>query len=113
MRRLVLVVAVVVAVLGMGSPAIAQTQYDAEIEAACARHGCDAGQLKRVAMCESWGMHVDQYGNFITGPNGEIGLFQFHPQGTWGAVTDVYTQIDIAAREFADGYAPDWVCQGW
>jgi hypothetical protein len=91
----------------------AQTAFDADIEAACATYGCDAEGLKRVAMCESagTGLHTWPDGTYVTGPNGEIGLFQFHPAGTWGAVGNVYTQIDIAAQQFAAGLGGnDWSC---
>jgi hypothetical protein len=108
------IITIAAIMLGLvGSSALAQTAFDADIDAACATYGCDAAGLKRVAMCESAGTGLHQYadGSYVTGPNGEIGLFQFHPSGTWGAVTNVYTQIDIAAQQFAAGQgAANWVC---
>lgn len=104
---------VVAALIAGQSSAIAQTAFDADIESACIQHGCDAEGLKRVAMCESAGTGLHQYadGSYVTGPNGEIGLLQFLPDGRWGAVYDVYTQIDIAATQFAQGLgAQDWSC---
>lgn len=86
------------------------TGYEAAILDACARHGCDGAQLIRVMYCESGG---DPY---AVGPNGERGLFQYHPAshnmaGYW-AWEDPYAQIEIAAADWAAGLGYLWVCQG-
>ena len=57
----------VLACLGLVMPAQAQGYEDA-IYAACARYGCDGGQLVRVAYCES-NMNPN-----AVGPHGERGL---------------------------------------
>jgi hypothetical protein len=81
--------------------------YEAAIYDACAQYGCDGNQLVRVMYCESGGDHG------AVGPNGERGIFQFHPNGEWPYAANYgpYEQIDLAAQLFAQGYAGSWVCQ--
>jgi hypothetical protein len=92
------------------STAQAQSGYVDAIYAACAEYGCDGDQLVRVVDCETAGTWDPD----IVGPNGERGLFQYHPNGhnPAAAWVDPYTQIDIAAQEWAAGLGYRWVCQG-
>ena len=85
----------------------AQSGYEQAIYAACATYGCDGNQLVNVMYCESGGDPS------AIGPNGERGLFQYHPQGhnPAAAWVDPYTQIEIAAQEWAAGLGYLWVCQ--
>src|SRR5215210_1042888 len=92
-------------------PVSAQTQYDELIEQKCAEYGCDAEGLKRVAMCESNGIHQFADGTYPTGFYGEVGLFQFRPDGMWGVVYDVSEQVDIAAHAFTHGLGFHWSCE--
>jgi hypothetical protein len=92
-----------------GQIAYGQGIYEAAIHDACARHGCDGDQLVRVMYCESGGDPS------AVGPNGERGLFQYHPQshnmaGYW-AWEDPYLQIEIAAADWAAGLGGMWSCQ--
>lgn len=91
----------------LAGAASAQSGYEAAIYDACARHGCDPVQLIRVMGCESGGDHS------AIGPNGERGIFQFHPQGLWPEIAwaDPWTQIEVAAEAFATGLGGHWVCQ--
>ncbi len=89
----------------------AQTGYESAIYDACARHGCDGAHLVNTMYCESEG---DPY---AIGPNGEIGLLQFHPDTFYrifggSDIWNPWEQIDIAAFAFANGYADHWVCSG-
>lgn len=86
--------------------ATAQYSYEAAIYDACARYGCNPEQLINVMYCESWGDHS------AVGPNGERGIFQFHPQGEWpyAAWYGPYEQIELAAQLFAAGRSDAWVC---
>lgn len=88
------------------SPADGQYAYEHAIYDACARHGCDPEQLIRVMYCESGGDHS------AVGPNGERGIFQFHPNGLWpyAAWYGPYEQIELAAQAFASGLGYHWVC---
>lgn len=90
-----------------GSASAQSSGYEAAIYDACARYGCDGNQLVRVMYCESGGDHG------AIGPNGERGIFQFHPNGLWPDVAwaDPYTQIEVAASAFASGLGYHWVCQ--
>lgn len=96
------------------STASAQSAYEAEIYDACDPsdgdgYHCDASQLIRVMYCESGG---DTY---AVGPNGERGLFQYHPQShnpaAYATGFDPYASIWNAAADFAAGGAGYWVCQ--
>lgn len=93
--------------VGMAAPAAQGGSYEQAIIDACARYGCDASQLIRVMYCESGGDPN------AVGPNGERGLFQYHPNGhnPGAAWVDPYTQIEIAASEWAAGLGYLWVCQ--
>jgi hypothetical protein len=104
------IVAAWMVVVFLGGQASAQGySYEQAIYDACARYGCNGDQLVRVMYCESGG------NPYAVGPNGERGLFQYHPYGhnPAAAWVDPYTQIDIAAREWAAGLGYLWVCQGW
>lgn len=83
--------------------------YEAAIHEACAQYGCDPYYLIAVVDCETGGTW-DHWNS--VGPNGERGLFQFHPQGEWpyAAWYGPYEQIDLAAQLFAAGRADAWVC---
>jgi soluble lytic murein transglycosylase-like protein len=108
-RKLVVAAAVLLAFYAGG--ASAQTGYEAAIYDACAIYGCDPAQLVRVMYCESGG------NPYAVGPNGELGLFQYHPAshnpaGYWAAANGDYVgQIYIAAQDFAAGLGYFWVCQ--
>jgi hypothetical protein len=96
-------------VLSISSASAQSSGYEEAIYAACAKHGCDGAQLVRVMYCESGGDPS------AVGAQGELGLFQYHPQshnpaGYWAA-SDPYLQIEIAAQDFAAGLAGYWVCQ--
>jgi hypothetical protein len=108
MRRLRILWVVVLWFALCFNVALAQGGYEAAIYDACARYGCDGAQLVNVMMCESGG------NPYAVGPNGERGLFQYHPQGhnPAAAWVDPYTQIEIAAQEWAAGLGYLWVCQG-
>lgn len=90
-------------------PVEAQYTYEQAIYDACSQYGCDGGQLVRVMYCESGG---DMY---AVGPNGERGIFQYHPQSHnpagYAAWDDPYLQIQIAAQDWAAGLGYLWVCQ--
>jgi hypothetical protein len=93
---------------GMGpDTGYAQSGYEQAIYDACAVYGCDPGQLIRVMYCESGGDHS------AVGPNGERGIFQYHPNGMWPemAWAGPYEQIWHAAQQFASGNGGQWVCQ--
>lgn len=83
--------------------------YEGAIYDACARHGCDGTQLNRVHCCETAGTGSHD----SVGPNGERGVFQFHPQGEWpyAAWYGPYEQIELAAHLWATGHGGAWVCQ--
>jgi hypothetical protein len=85
----------------------AQGSYEAEIYAACEVHRCDPNQLIRVMNCESGGDHS------AVGPNGERGIFQYHPNGMWPEMAGAgpYEQIWHAAEQFANGLGYHWVCR--
>ncbi len=107
MRKLILA-AWLALVFGVGTVS-AQSGYESAIYDACARYGCDGSTLVRVMYCESGG------NPYAVGPNGELGLFQYHPQshnpaGYWAA-SDPYLQIEIAAQDWAAGLGGYWVCQ--
>lgn len=89
------------------APVLHQYSYEAAIYDACARHGCNGDQLVRVMYCESGGDPG------AVGPNGERGIFQFHPYGEWpyAAWYGPYEQIELAAQLFAAGRADAWVCK--
>ena len=91
----------------------------AEIEAiirdAAAAQGADAGQLLRVAYCES------RYNPGAYNASGASGLFQFLPS-TWAAnsvragfsgasVWDPVASANVAAWMIARGQAAQWVCR--
>lgn len=87
----------------------ARNDYVTAIYAACERYGCDPNQLIRVVDCETGGT----WNHGVVGPNGERGIFQFHPNGEWpyAAWYGPYEQIELAAQLFADGRADAWVCK--
>jgi hypothetical protein len=89
--------------------ASAQSGYEQAIYDACARHGCDPNQLIRVMGCETG----YTYDHGSVGPNGERGIFQFHPNGEWpyAAWYGPYEQIELAAQLFAAGRSDAWVCK--
>ncbi len=94
----------------LAKPARAQSGFEAAIYDACARHGCNGGQLIRVAACES-GMDPN-----AVGIHGEIGLYQFMPE-TYAAYggTDIWNpweQVEVAAHMWSQGLGWHWVCQG-
>src|SRR5215211_3462523 len=110
MKTKLFYVAVVAAALWVNST-FAQSGYVDAIYAACATYGCDGDQLVRVVGCETAGT----WDPYVVGPNGERGLFQYHPAsfnpaGYW-AWDQPYLQIDIAAQDWAAGYGGEWVCQ--
>ncbi len=85
--------------------------FEDAIYDACARHGCDGAHLVNTMYCESGG---DPH---AIGPNGEIGVLQFHPDTFYrifggSDIWNPWEQIDIAAFAFANGYADHWVCSG-
>jgi hypothetical protein len=104
-----LVASVVIGVLAprvtvdLGQPAAAQGYEDA-IYDACARYGCDGGQLVRVMYCESGGDP-----GAVNPVTGDYGLFQIN-LNIWGPITDPYAQIEFAAQKFAAGQGYLWVC---
>lgn len=85
--------------------------YESAVYVACAIYGCDPEGLIRVMYCESPTGEHDVYG-----PNGEHGIFQIHPSGAYADYynADPYTQIDLAARQFAAGLGDledgGWAC---
>ena len=107
MRRVVIASAFAL-MMAVPVPVAAQS-YEQAIYAACATYGCDGQQLVNVMYCESGGDPS------AVGPNGERGLMQYHPNGhnPAAAWVDPYTQIDIAAQEWAAGLGYLWVCQGY
>ena len=109
MKRAVIAVALTAAL--WASQAAAQGGYEAAIYDACARYGCNGDQLVRVVDCETGGT----WDPGVVGPNGERGLFQYHPQGhnPGAAWVGPYEQIEIAAYEWSQGLGYLWVCQGW
>ena len=102
-----LAAAVLASALGTATATAQATDYESAIYDACSRYGCDGSQLVRVMYCESGGDHG------AIGPNGERGLFQFHPEGAWpyAAWYGPYEQIELAAQLWAQGYGYHWVCQ--
>jgi soluble lytic murein transglycosylase-like protein len=79
--------------------------YEEAIVDACARYGCDAGQVIRVMYCESGG---DPYA--VNPVTGDYGLMQIN-LGIWGPITDPFAQIEFAAEKFASGQGDLWVCR--
>lgn len=79
------------------------------IRAAAARHGANADQMLRVAMCES-GLNPNAQNR-----SGASGLFQFKPGTFYGHgghnIWDPYDQADVAARMFSQGLASQWTCR--
>jgi hypothetical protein len=88
--------------------ASSQYSYERVIYDACAYYGCDAAWLIDVMYCESGGDHG------AVGPNGERGIFQFHPNGEWpyAAWYSAEQQIWLAAELFSEGRSDAWVCAG-
>lgn len=107
MTRRKIILALWLAFVGSVGAATAQSGYEAAIYDACARYGCNGDQLVRVMYCESEGNPG------AIGPNGERGLFQYHPYGhnPGAAWVGPYEQIEIAAQEWAAGLGYLWVCQ--
>lgn len=114
------VVAPVSAVVHVGTrlrpPPPAPAQIEQIIRDAATKYGADAGQLLRVAYCES---HYDP--NAYNATLGASGLFQIIP-GTWAAnspragfagasVFDPVANASTAAWMFAHGQAGQWVCK--
>ena len=87
--------------------------YVQAIYDACAIYGCNGDQLVGVVECETGGT----WDPYVIGPNGERGLFQYHPvshnPAGYYAWEDPYLQIQIAAQDWAAGLGHHWVCQGW
>lgn len=78
-------------------------------------YGVEAGDLLRLAQCES---RLQPYPR--DGSAGEVGPFQFHPRGLWrstpwaaygfNALRDPELNVRAAAWAIANGYGPHWSC---
>jgi hypothetical protein len=90
-------------------PVAGQSEYEAEIEAACAYHGCDAAYVIAIMYCESGGdpNAVSAEVNKETGTH-DLGLFQIN-YVYWGEKGPI-EQIWWAAEMIANGYASYWEC---
>jgi soluble lytic murein transglycosylase-like protein len=79
------------------------------IRAAAARHGANADQMLRVAMCES-SLNPNAHN-----ASGASGIFQFKPATFYGHgghnIWDPAEQADIAAAMFAAGLSYEWTCR--
>jgi hypothetical protein len=121
MQRIVMFGLVLLVVVGAWlaptttEPASAQGGYYATVEAAAYKHGADPGYLWLVVGCETGGT----YALNLWGPNGEYGPFQFMEgtfynlasiSGLGGSWQDPYSQAQVAAWAFANGYGDLWAC---
>ena len=82
-------------------------QWRDPVEAACGYDASCTNWMLSTISCESGGDHG------AVGYYGEVGILQFRPDGLWGAVSDPYTQISIAADAYYSGLRHHWVCSPW
>jgi hypothetical protein len=97
------------------TPAQVNGDFEGQIRANCAIHGCNSTQVIRVMYCESGGR------SNARNASGASGLFQFMPRtfyanakrvGLQGAnIWNPTHQIQIATWMFANGQAWQWVCK--
>jgi hypothetical protein len=83
-------------------------------------YGASSAQLERVAACESVGWNERVINGLWLGRAGEVGVFQFHPQGIWLSVPasvkrgrsryDVHANVEAAAWAFSRGQSRHWSC---
>lgn len=115
MRAIVFAFIVVFSLI-LPRPAVASIPYEAAIHDAASRYGVSASWLIDVMLCESGG---DPYA--VNPETGDSGLYQYQPDTFWtfssmsgisGDLWDPYTQIELTAWAFANGYADHWVCSG-
>lgn len=109
--------------VGSGRASIGSDDVAAEIEQRAAYYGASAGQMLRVARCES---RLDPLA--VNRGSGATGVFQWHPRGLWYATPHaqqvnifelyragdpdaVYWDLDAAAWAFSRGLQGHWVCK--
>jgi len=78
-------------------------------------YGVDAGDMLRLAMCES-----GQQPYVRNGSQGETGVYQLHPRGVWlaspwrhlgfEAMRDPELNVRVTAWLVAHGYGRHWTC---